>query len=196
MELLIREELNVKEIVYMDDLSEFMNIEYRPNYRAAGQMFGKDIKEFAKYLSSISDEDIKKFNNDDLQIYIGDNGYNISKNLVEVRINSKEGYNVSVFDNKIIILNTDISVNLRDEGLARETISKIQQMRKSNGYEVANKIKIYYSSDNEYSCAIEKFLDFVKSETLAIDIIRENEIDNVIDINGYKVGIRLERVID
>ena len=191
---LIKEELNVKEIVYMDDLSKYMNIEYRPNYRVAGQMFGKDIKEFANYLANISDSDIERFNNEDLQITIGDVTYNISPDIVDTRIIAKEGYNVLANDNKIIILNTELSSELVNEGLARETVSKVQQLRKNNGYNIEDRIKIYYSSSDEYTDAIEDFREFIMSETLAIDIVREEDISDKVDINDYEVGIRLERV--
>lgn len=191
---LIKEELNVKEIVYMDDLSEYMNVEYRPNYRVAGQMFGKNIKEFAKYLSSISKEDIEKLNNGNLQFRIGDVTYNISDDIVDMRVTSREGYDVATSDNKVIVLNTELSLELINEGIARETVSKIQQLRKNNGYDIENRINIYYSSDDKYTDAIEEFIDFIKNETLAIKIIREDSIDNVVDINGYQVGIKLERV--
>ena len=191
---LIKEELNVKEIVYMDDLSEYMNIEYRPNYRVAGQMFGKDIKEFANYLANISDSDIERFNIGDLQITIGDVTYNISPDIVDTRIIAKEGYNVLANDNKIIILNTELSSELINEGLARETVSKVQQLRKNNGYNIEDRIKIYYSSSDEYTYAIEDFREFIMSETLAIDIVREEDISDKVDINDYEVGIRLERV--
>ena len=191
---LIKEELNVKEIVYMDDLSKYMNIEYRPNYRIAGQMFGKDIKEFANYLANISDSDIERFNNEDLQITIGDVTYNISPDIVDTRIVAKEGYDVLANDNKIIILNTELSSELINEGLARETVSKVQQLRKNNGYNIEDRIKIYYSSNDEYTCAIKDFREFIMSETLAIDIVREEDISDKVDINDYEVGIRLERV--
>lgn len=190
---LIKEELNVKEIIYMDDLSEYMNIEYKPNYRVAGQMFGKDIKEFANYLSNISKKDIEKFNQDDLQLKIGDVTYNISKDIVETRITSKEGYNVATDSNLVIILNTNLTKELINEGIARETISKIQQLRKTNDYNIEDRINIYYSSTKEYEESIKDFIEFIKKETLAITITKENHIDNIIDINEYKVGIRLER---
>lgn len=191
---LIKEELNVKEIIYMDDLSEYMNIEYKPNYRIAGQMFGKDIKEFAKYLETISTEDINKFNNENLQITINDITYNISHDIVDTRITSKEGYDVTINNNKVIILNTELTDDLINEGISRETISKVQQLRKNNDYNIEDRINIYYSSNAEYTNSIKDYLDFIKKETLALNIIKEENIDNIIDINSYKVGIRLERV--
>lgn len=194
MDSLIKEELNVKEIVYMSDLSEYMNIEYRPNYRIAGQMFGKDIKEFAKYLLNISFEDIEKFNKEDLQIKINDVTYNITKDIVETRITSKAGYNVATDSNRVIILNTELTQDLINEGIARETISKVQQLRKNNDYNIEDRINIYYTSDDDYTNSIKDYIDFIKKETLALSIIKESNIKDIVDINNYKVGIRLERV--
>ena len=145
-------------------------------------------------MKNISDSDIERFNNEDLQITIGDVTYNISPDIVDTRIIAKEGYNVLANDNKIIILNTELSSELVNEGLARETVSKVQQLRKNNGYNIEDRIKIYYSSSDEYTDAIEDFREFIMSETLAIDIVREEDISDKVDINDYEVGIRLERV--
>lgn len=193
---LIKEELNVKELIYMDDLSLYMNTEYRPNYRVAGQVFGKNIKDFAQYLSSISEEDIEKFNNGDLKVSFGDEVYDISKDMVDIRVNSKDGYDVSTYNNRIIVLDTELTEELINEGIARETISKVQQMRKNNGYEIENRIVIYYSSNDKYSKAIAEFEEFIKKETLAKDIVKVDDVSDKVNINDYEVGIRLERVCE
>ena len=191
---LIKEELNVKEIVYMEDLSEYMNIEYKPNFKVAGKLFGKDIKDFGNYLASINEEDIKLLESGNLVLTFNDTEYKVTSDLVDKRINSKEGYNVAVENNNVIILNTELSQNLLNEGLARETISKIQNLRKSNGFDIADRINIYYSSNDSYSMNIKDYLEFIREETLAINIERVSEVEDVTDINEYKVGIRLEKV--
>jgi len=191
---LIKEELNVKEIIYSDDLGTYMNVEYRPNYKEAGRVFGSNIKEFANYLGSISNSDIELFNVGKLEVTFGDDTYKVEENLVEKRVSSKEGYNVSIDKNKVIILNMELSLDLINEGLARETISKIQQLRKNNGFEVENRINIYYNASDDYHNSISSYIEMIKDETLAIQIVRVDEELEVIDINDYKVGIRLERV--
>jgi len=191
---LIREELNVKEIIYKSDLSSYMNIEYRPNYKEAGRIFGRNIKEFANYLSNISNEDISLLDDNKLEITLNGESYKVENNLVERRISSKEGYNVSIDRNRVIILNMELSPELICEGLARETISKIQQLRKNNGFEVENRINIYYNANLEYENSISSFKDMIKDETLAIEMIRVDEELELVDINEYKVGIKLERV--
>ncbi len=194
MEELIKEELNVKEVKYIDDMSEYMNISYRPNYREAGKYFGSDIKAFADYLNNITSDDISKLNNGNLKIKLNDNVYDVTSNLVDVRISSKDGYDVVTSDDKAIILNTDLTYDLICEGLARETVSKIQQIRKNNGYDIVDRINIYYSSNDEYAKNISNYIDFIKDETLAINVNREDNIDDKISINDYAVGIRLEVV--
>ena len=191
---LIKEELNVKEIVYLDDLSEYMNIEYKPNFKVCGRIFGKDMSRFTEYLSTISKEEIKLLQDNKLVINLNGTDYKIETDYIDTRINSKEGYDVAVENNNLIILNTNLTEELIGEGLARETISKIQNLRKSNDYEIMDRIIIHYSSNEEYTNSINNYLDFIKKETLANDIIKEDNIDNTIDINDYKVGIKLERV--
>ena len=191
---LIKEELNVKEIIYMKDLSEYMDIEYKPNFKVAGKIFGSNMKDFTNYLANISDNDIDKLNNGLLSIELNGTKYDINNDLVEKRINSKEGYDVAVENNNVIILNTNLTDELIGEGLARETVSKIQNMRKSNGYEIMDRINIYYTSDDEYANKISSFIDFIKKETLAVNIERIDSLGMDIDINDYKVGIKLEKV--
>ena len=171
-----------------------MNILYRPNYKEAGRVFGANIKEFASFLSSISDNDIELLNNGELKIKLGGELYEISDNLVEKRVNSKEGYNVSIDKNLVVILNMELSEDLINEGLARETISKIQQLRKNNGFEVENRINVYYNATDDYVNGISDYIDMIKEETLAVGFEKSDEELEMVDINEYKVGIKLERI--
>ena len=191
---LIKEELNVKEIIYMDDLSEYMTIEYKPNFKVAGKLFGKDMKDFTSYLQKITKKDIASLEENNLMITLNGTDYKITSDLVEKRINSKDGYNVAVENNNVIILNTELTKDLLNEGLARETISKIQNLRKSNDFDIADRINIYYSSNDEYSMNIKDYLDFIRKETLALNIERVSELTEIVEINEYQVGIKLERV--
>ena len=192
---LIKEELNVKNINYNNDLSKYMKIFYKPNYRVAGQLFGKDIKAFANYLSSISLDDIDKFNKEDLQVKFGDVVYNITKDLVNVVIQSTDGYDVVVSNDLVLVLDTELNDELINEGIARETISKIQQLRKSNDFEIENRIKVYYKADASYDNAISKYKDMIMQETLALEMIHDDSLDDSpVSINGFDVSFKLEVV--
>lgn len=172
-----------------------MKIFYKPNYRVAGQLFGKDIKAFANYLSSISLDDIDKFNKEDLQVKFGDVVYNITKDLVNVFIQSTDGYDVVVSNDLVLVLDTELNDELINEGIARETISKIQQLRKSNDFEIENRIKVYYKADASYDNAISKYKDMIMQETLALEMIHDDSLDDSpVSINGFDVSFKLEVV--
>ena len=194
LEDLIKEELNVKEVTYEDELDKYMNIEYKPNYKLVGKIFGPNMKDFASYLSNISSEDRDKLNSNNLTIELNGTNYDINKDMVEIRISSKEGYDVATDNNKFVILNTNLTSELLNEGLARETISKVQQLRKNSGFDIADRINIYYNANDEYTDRIEEFISFIKDETLCINLVKDNNVkDNEVDINEYKVCFKLER---
>ena len=169
---LIEEELNVKEVVFENDLSQYMNFNVLPNYKEAGKIFGSNIKEYANYLSNISDEDLNKINSYSLDITLNGTTYNINKDLIEVRITSKEGYNAQMENDKFIILDTNLTKELIHEGVARELVSKVQQLRKTNNYNVIDRINIYYDSNDEFEEVLKEFNDYIKNDTLAINIIK------------------------
>ena len=119
-------------------------------------------------------------------------GTKITKDMFEVKISSKEGFNVSVLDNLFIILNTTLTDELISEGNAREFVSKIQNLRKTNNYEVSDRINIYYKGD-EFKKVILDNEEYIKNETLAISISEKDIDTNELDVNGIKVFVELEK---
>ena len=141
---LIKEELNVKEVIYTDDLSTYMNFMVKPNFKEVGKIFGKNIKEFSDKLLELSNEDINKLeNNESIKMSIDNTTYDITKDMVDIRISSKEGFKAMVVGNNFVILNTVITKELENEGLARETISKVQQLRKTMNFDITDRINMY-----------------------------------------------------
>jgi len=192
---LIAEELNVKKITYTSDLGRYMNFLVKPNFKVAGPIFGSNIKFFAEALSNLSNFDITKLkNNETINLVINGEDFTISSDMVDIRISSKEGFNVGMEDNNFIILNTELTTDLINEGLARELVSKVQQLRKNNDFEILDRINIYYNGDEEVRNAVKEFEDYIKNETLAIDIIATNDNMELIDLNGHNVGIKVEKV--
>ena len=192
---LIKEELNVKEVLFVSDLNEYMNLTVKPNYKEVGKIFGKNINLFASLLLELSPEDISKLqNNETINMNIDNTDYEITNNMVDIRISSKEGFNVGTINNEFIILDTKLTDDLIMEGIARETISKIQQLRKTNDFNVIDRIKVYYDGDNEYEEALNKNLEFIKNETLALEFIKDSSISDVFDINDHKVKLKVEKM--
>ena len=192
---LIKEELNVKEVIYVSDLTKYMDLTVKPNFKEVGKVFGKNIKDFQEKLTNLTTDDINTLNSgNSIKMTIDNTEYEVNKDMVDIRISSKEGFNVGTINNKFIILNTELSKELLDEGLARETISKIQQLRKSYNFDIMDRIKVYYHATEEYTNSINKHLEFIKKETLATEFINDNSLEVDTNINDYQVGFKLERM--
>ncbi len=193
---LIKEELNVKEVVFEKDLSQFMNFSLKPNFKVAGPVLGSKIKSFSKALETLDAKEVseKLESGETLTLNLDGEDVNIDKDMVTVTISSKEGFNVVMENNLFVILDTTLTQDLIDEGFAREFISKVQQMRKNNDYEILDTIKIYYNGPDSIEKAVMKFEDYIKKETLATDIIKvDEEFEQKQDLNGELTGIRLEK---
>ncbi|MCH5167316.1 MAG: isoleucine--tRNA ligase [Erysipelotrichales bacterium] len=190
---LINEELNVKKVTFVDDLSKYMNFTIKPNFKVCGAMFGPKMKDYQNALLDLSDEEVDLILKEETVTIDFDGArLDIKPDMVDVRIESKEGFNVGMENNKFIILNTELSHELVLEGLAREFVSKVQNLRKSNGYEIADRIKLYYDGDKDILEALEMFKDYIKEETLAV--VYENVgRGEVVDINGHDVNLYIEK---
>lgn len=192
---LIKEELNVKEVIYTDDLSTYMNFMVKSNFKEVGKIFGKNIKEFSDKLLELSNEDINKLeNNESIKMSIDNTTYDITKDMVDIRISSKEGFKAMVVGNNFVILNTVITKELENEGLARETISKVQQLRKTMNFDITDRINMYIDATSEYKENIKDYLDMIKDETLTINVYDKDGIEDKVNINDYEVGFVLEKV--
>ena len=119
--------------------------------------------------------------------------FDIEKDFVDVRISAKDGFAVAMENNVFTILETTLTDELISEGLARELISKVQQMRKQNDYEMMDNIEIYVCADEDVKKAVEAFGDYIKKETLAVSISEKEGLEEF-DLNGHKTGLGVERV--
>lgn len=194
---LIKEELNIKEIVFVQDLNAYMNVSLKPNFKEVGKIFGPLIKEFQAKLETLSIEDINKLQNkEEITLTIGNEEKTITPSMVELRISSKEGFNVGMENNQFVILDTTLSQELIEEGIAREFVSKVQNIRKNKDFNVTDKIKIYVSGGIDFHKALESFEDYIKKETLAISIEDKENLVDLYDLNGHEVYIDIKKAID
>lgn len=191
---LIKEELNVKEVRFENDLSEYINFMIKPNFKEVGKILGPKIKLFQEVLLKISNEDkLTLISGGSITIKLDDD-FEVTPNMIEVRTISKEGFNTAHDGNNFIVLNTVLTNELINEGLARETISKIQQIRKNNNFDIADRVKIYYESNDEYASNIKDFINFIKDETLGVEFDRTTDLIDEYDINDYKVKFKVEKI--
>ncbi|HML39012.1 MAG TPA: class I tRNA ligase family protein, partial [Bacillota bacterium] len=193
---LIKEELNVKEVVFEKQLDQYMNYSLKPNFKVAGPALGSKIKAFGGALAKTDPVQIV----DQLEaageacLIIDGEETAIGRDLIEVQISAKEGFTVSMENNVFTILDTTITPDLISEGLAREMVSKVQQMRKQRDFEMMDQIRIYCNADEEVTAALTEHMDYIMKETLAVEI---KEIGSELveyDLNGHKTGIDVERI--
>jgi isoleucyl-tRNA synthetase len=193
---LITEELNVKEVVFEQQLDQYMNFGLKPNFKVAGPALGAKIKSFGSALAKTDPVLIV----DQLEtageacLVIDGEEMMISRDFVDIQISAKEGFTVSMENNVFTILDTTVTAELISEGLAREMISKVQQMRKQRDFEMMDQIKIFYRGDDEIDAALAKHKEYVMKETLAVELKAiESELVEY-DLNGHKTGIDVERI--
>lgn len=192
---LIKEELNVKEVVFEDNLATYIKFIVKPNFKEVGKILGPKIKEFQEVLSKLSIDEVNKLRNDEkIVVLLSGEEFTIESGMVDIRVESKEGFDATYKDNNFIVLNTVLTDELINEGLARETISKIQQIRKNNGFDIADRVKVYYEGDNKYTEAIKEFIPVIMDETLAVEFNQGNNLIDSYDINEYTVKIRVDKI--
>ena len=192
---LIKEELNVKEVVFEKDLDQYMNFTLKPNFKAAGPVLGSKVKAFGGALAKMDAKEVVQKLEGEGQMTLELNGEEtvITKDLVDTRISAKEGFAVSMENNLFTILDTNLTPELVDEGLSREFISKVQQMRKAADFEMMDRIKITYAADADVAKAVAAHKDHIMSETLAVEMT-EGEGGEVFKLNGHETAIKVERV--
>lgn len=191
---LIKEELNVKEVVFEKELDKYMNYSLKPNFKVAGPMLGKNIKAFGGALAKADAAAAVAQLESEGKLVLELNGENvdITPDMVDMRISAKEGFAVAMENNIFTILDTTLNKELIDEGLARELISKVQQLRKLNNFEMMDNIKIFINADEEVAAAVETHKDYIMKETLALEIETAADLKEY-DLNGHKTGIDVEK---
>jgi len=191
---LIQEELNIKEVVFVDDLNEYMNLSVKPNFKVVGKVFGPLIKEFQTKLEGLSAEEISTLQKGGtITLEVGGEDKEVTLEMVDIRISSKEGFNVGMENNNFIILDTTLTDELILEGIAREMVSKVQQLRKNKDFNVADRITLYYSGDEAVDNCVETFAEYIKNETLSLDIVKKDGLEEKCDLNGHDCYIDVER---
>ena len=192
---LIKEELNIKNVNFENDLDGYMNFTLKPNFKVAGPVLGKNIKAFGAALAKEEPGAFVVRLDADGKTVLDMNGepVEITREMVDVRIDAKEGFAVAMENNVFTILDTTVTPELAGEGLARELVSKVQQMRKQNNYEMMDNIRIYIDADDDVKAAVEAHREYIMNETLAVSI-EYRACESTSDLNGHKTGIDVERV--
>ncbi|MBR0416790.1 MAG: class I tRNA ligase family protein, partial [Firmicutes bacterium] len=192
---LIKEELNVKDVVFEKNMDTYINYTLKPDFRAAGPVLGSKIKAFG---AAIAKADPKAFlaqleSKGSTVLALDGEDTVITPEMVSSSVSAKEGFDVAHENGVSVILNTELSKELIDEGLAREIVSKVQQLRKAKNFEMMDRISISLEADEEVGAAVEQFRAYICGETLADCIENASGLEKY-EINGHKTGIDVIKI--
>ncbi|WP_246067787.1 isoleucine--tRNA ligase [Changchengzhania lutea] len=189
---LIKHEVNVKEITLLEDASGILVKQIKPNFKILGPRFGKDMKSIAAAIQVFTSEDIKKIEQNG-QLDIDINGKSIILELDDVEITSQdiEGWLVANEGALTVALDVTITNELRKEGIARELVNRIQNLRKDSGFEVTDKIDVIFQNDEHVANAIETNREYIKAETLAEVLEIKDVMNNGIEIAFDDINTKL-----
>ena len=194
---LILSEINVKEIEFIDDTNTLLQKEIKPNYKLLGPKFGKKLQKVSSIIENLTPEKIHELEkNEILKIKI-DNEY-IPIKLSDVNIISKDidGWTVAKNSGFTVALDIKINQSLINEGVSRELINRIQNFRKDAELEVTDKIIIYLKNNKKLKPVLDEHLDYIKAETLSIDIHLNEDLSegSLVEFDDINTRILIKKV--
>lgn len=195
---LIKDELNVKEVLFSDKEESLVNLSAKANFKVLGSKLGKNMKDAAAKIQEFSVEDVVSMENGNtVDIVVGDQTFAISLGDILIQRTQKEGMVAESQNGLTVALDTHISQDLLDEGLAREFINRVQTIRKESNFDVTDKIKVSFSGDDALKSALMGNLDYIKAETLTVELEHQDSVEEGLEkeINDFICSIKVEKVI-
>jgi len=184
---LILSETNIKDIEYITDAAGFIKKKIKPNFKALGAKVGKDMKAVAEAISQLGQDDITKLENEgNIQIL----NYTLVNTDVDIIAEDVEGWQVANLGKLTVALDVTITNELKQEGISRELINRVQNLRKSSGFEVTDRINVRLGNAEFLREAVNNNLTYICAEILADTILFDNEL-----INGEKTEIDGNEII-
>ncbi|WP_010135632.1 isoleucine--tRNA ligase [Ochrovirga pacifica] len=197
VENLILSEVNVKEIELLDDASGILVKNIKPNFKVLGPRFGKNMKLVGAEIQKFTQEDIAKLEREGkISITIEENLVDLTAQEVEISSQDIEGWLVVNQGGLTVALDVTISPELKNEGIARELVNRIQNQRKDSGFEVTDKIKLTVVATEDLKIAIETNETYIKSETLTEELAFVSELTSGLEIefDEIKSKILIEKI--
>ncbi len=189
---LIKAEVNVKEIVLLDDASGILVKQIKPNFKTLGPRFGKDMGLIAKEIQGFSSDQINKFEREgEISIIIQEKSIILTLQEVEISSQDIEGWLVANSNGITVALDISISEELHQEGIARELVNRIQNIRKDSGFEVTDKIKVQIQRNGNLETAVLNNEAYIKSETLTDSLVFVDQIEGGVAIEFDEITTRI-----
>jgi isoleucyl-tRNA synthetase len=180
---LIKAEVNVKEIELLDDASGVLVKQIKPNFKALGPRFGKDMGLISSEIQKFSQEQINEIDaKGELSLVISGKSITLTSQDVEISSQDIPGWLVANSNGITVALDITISEELKQEGIARELVNRIQNIRKDSGFEVTDKIKVQIQRSGELEQAIKNNESYIKDETLTEELNFTDNLESGIEI--------------
>ncbi|MET3113393.1 isoleucyl-tRNA synthetase [Pedobacter sp. CG_S7] len=191
---LILSETNIKNIEYIRDTAGFIKKKIKPNFKSLGPKVGKDMKLVAEVINNLSQEQLTAFETNG-EFVIPGTEYLIQLNDVDIIAEDIPGWQVTNLGNLTVALDITITPELKQEGLSRELINRIQNLRKELNFEVTDRIRVYLQNDNMITNAVQENKAYICSEILADELIIVESIikGNKIVIDDVELEISIEK---
>ena len=192
----IEEELNVKEVVFKPDMTEYLEYIVKPNFKVLGKELGPKIKELQETLNKLSSSEIAKIAEEGLTIKLAGEDFELNEENTLISIKQKEGYASTSNNRTIVVLDTELTEELILEGLAREFVRKVQSLRKEADFVITDHIKVYYNGTLQIDKMFELYKDYVMGEVLGDELIKDISLKDKYkcDLNDEEAYIKVERV--
>ena len=191
----ISEELNVKNIMFKDDMTEYLEYIVKPNFKVLGKTLGPKIKELQGVLNKLTSAEIAKISDEGLTIKLAGEDFKLTSDMVLISRKQKEGYASSSNNRTCVVLDTELTEELILEGLAREFVRKVQSLRKEMDFIITDHIVVYYNGNDQIDKMFEYYKDYIMGEVLGDNLIKDSDLDNYTDLNDEKVSIKIEKVV-
>ncbi|MGN6395739.1 MAG: isoleucine--tRNA ligase [Mucilaginibacter sp.] len=191
---LILSETNIKTIEYITDTAGFIKKKIKPNFKALGAKVGKDMKVVAEAITAMSQEDISML--EDKGDFLLPTQHLINLTDVEIIAEDVPGWQVANLGKLTVALDVTITDELKQEGISRELINRIQNLRKSKEFEVTDKINVRLSNHPFISGAVNNNLSYICAEILADSIVLDNELNegDLVEIDGNEILIVISKI--
>jgi isoleucyl-tRNA synthetase len=193
---LIKSEVNIKEIEFLSPDNNILVKNVKPNFKTLGKKYGKQMKQIQAYFANMSQEEIHQFEKNN-GTHLNVDGVDVELTLEDALISTQDipGWAVTSQDDLTVALDMTITDELLQEGLAREIVNRVQNLRKTGGFEVTDRIELIIEKNDKINTAIEQFGDYICTETLAT-ITQVETLDGVDAeelVEGVNVKLKIQK---
>ena len=193
---LIKSEVNIKEIEFLSPDNNILVKNVKPNFKTLGKKYGKQMKQIQAYFTNMSQEEIHQFEKNN-GTHLNVNGVDVELTLEDALISTQDipGWAVTSEGDLTVALDMTITDELMQEGLAREIVNRVQNLRKTGGFEVTDRIELLIEKNEKIDAAVEKFGDYICTETLAtinkVDTLEGVEAEELVE--GINVKLKIQK---